>query len=100
MRTCARCGHCFCVQAAVERFYTSSGYLLPLYHKQYWLGYATDQQGYSWPNFTVSSSEAGLQPVVAMVPLPGFAWLHLVFKFITPRAMLPTQSRCQLVAIA
>jgi hypothetical protein len=36
-------------QAEVESFYLSSGWLLPSFHKQYWLGMTTNSA--SWPVF-------------------------------------------------
>ena len=41
----------------VENFYVSNGYLLPNYHKYYWLG---AQVNGPWPNFTWVSGWAHL----------------------------------------
>lgn len=58
------------LQAEVEQWYVSQGYLLPAYHKGYWLGLATNAS--KWPVFTWTSSyapAAGEAPyVINLVP--------------------------------
>jgi hypothetical protein len=62
-----------CLQAEVEQWYISQGYLLPAYHKVYWLGLATNTS--RWPVFTWSSSYAPAageaQPAPKLAPCPG-----------------------------
>jgi hypothetical protein len=39
-------------QQQVEACFIDAGYLLPNYHKFYWMGLATNLEGSRWPNFT------------------------------------------------
>jgi hypothetical protein len=38
-----------CAQAEVEEFYTSRGYLIPNFHKVYWMGLTSNSS--MWPRF-------------------------------------------------
>jgi hypothetical protein len=40
------------LQNDVEQFYIRNGYLLPSFHRSYWIGYQTSTPGVKPPNFT------------------------------------------------
>jgi hypothetical protein len=49
---------CRLLQAEVEQYYINKGYLIPNFHKNYWLGLTTDTATYptfTWSDITVKT---------------------------------------------
>lgn len=49
---------CLTIPLQVEKYYISSGYLIPSFHKHYWLGLTTQKQG-GRPNWYWLEPNAG-----------------------------------------